>query len=137
VDPIYPWTPGDWNSRPAVEQPIASLRRPERLDKAYEVQPDRPGMETMVLLACEAPLPAGADLKKEFGSFGKQTEQDNRACAWFENGQRVKDRHGRHGKFNEANVKDPVLVAQQRIQEVARRLGIPYTRSVSFANQGK
>jgi serine/threonine protein kinase len=136
VEPLYPWTPGDWNSRPAEEKPIPSLRRPEALDDFYKLPTGTPGMETLVLLAGETPLPPNVDLRAELGTFGKQTEQDIRACVWFENGKEVRDRPGREGRFDTTRIDDPVMVAQQRIKEKLLP-HFQYTRAVSFANQGK
>jgi tRNA A-37 threonylcarbamoyl transferase component Bud32 len=136
VLPVYPWQAGHWESPRGQERPIKSLRRPEALNHLYPV-PEEPGMETLVLLARETPLPADVDLQAEVGKFDKQTAQDIRACVWFENGKEVKDRPGRGaGRFDEKKIHDPVMEAQQRIKEKLQR-HFSYTRAVSFANQGK
>ncbi len=136
VEPVYPWTPGHWEERPAVEQPINELRRPEASDKFYPMQQGPPGMETLLLLARETPLPPEVDLRAELGPLPPQREQDMRATVWFENGDVVRNEAGRAPRFDAKQLNDPVLQTQQRIREKLQPL-FSYTRAVSFANQGK
>jgi hypothetical protein len=138
VYPVYPWRPGDWEGRPAREEPVRNLRRPEALDEFYKLPADTPGMVTLVLLAREAPLPPEVDLRAELGELPVQKEQDLRATVWFENGEAVQDEPGRRAmRFDVTRRDDPVLAAQERIR--GRLLGrhFDYARAVSFACQGK
>jgi len=136
VNPIYPWKPGHWEERPAEEQPVGRLRRPEALDHWFTIKESAPGMDTLVLLTRDAPLPADMDLRAELGEVHSQTMQSPHATAWFENGALVKNEPGRKGDFDEQTLGDPVLAAQEQIRA---RLGrwFPYTRAVSFADRGK
>jgi hypothetical protein len=136
VLPVYPWKPGHWEDRPDQEHPVARLQRPARLTRWYKVPEGKPGMETLVLLARETPLPREVDLRKELGDLRPQVAQERKATAWFENGHAVRNRRGRAGRFDETWREDPVLQTQQRIRE---RLGghFAYTLAVSFGNQGK
>ena len=136
VDPLYPWKPGHWEPRPAEEQPVGRLRRPEAVDRWFTIKESTPGMETLVLLARETPLPADADLRAELGPLRPQTLQALQATVWFENGMVVKDEPGRKADFNEEKLDDPVTATQEQIRS---RLGrwFPYTRAVSFADRGK
>ena len=84
VDPVYPWKPGHWEERPAQEQPVMRLRRPET--SYFPLGPSTPGMETLVLLARETPLPADVDLRSALGAVRPQASQTLQAMAWFENG---------------------------------------------------
>ncbi len=135
VDPVYPWKPGDWNTRPAEEQPVGRLLRPG--DGFYPINSSVPGMETLVLLARETPLPQGVDLKAELGKVEPQTLQKLESTVWFENGAVVKNEQGRSAVgWNEKKIGDPVQATQGLIRS---RLGkwFPYTRAVSFADRGK
>jgi Protein kinase domain/Domain of unknown function (DUF4384) len=137
VAPVYPWRPGYWDGRPATEEPVQRLRRPESLDEFYPVRKGTPGMETLVLLARAAPLPANVDLRAVLGELPAQVGQGLQTTAWFENGVRVRNRHGREGRFDATRRNDPVLQTQQRLRE--RLLGehFAYVLAVSFANQGR
>src|SRR5262249_17219599 len=124
-------------------KPVLSLRRPEALDEYYKLPTGTAGMETLVLLARETPLPANGDLRAGRGTFGQQTGQDIRAGGWVENGKEGKGRPrrggggGRGGRFDAAKIDDPVLITQQRINDLQKKQFFSYTRAVSFANQGK
>ena len=136
VDPVYPWKPGHWDERPAEEQPV--LRPPDRSATIHE---SVPGMETLVLLVRDAPLPRDVDLRKELGPIRPQVQQTLYATVWFENGEVVKGEPGRSAAgWDEAKVDDPVRATQEQIRS---RLGpgkdklFQYTRAVSFADRGK
>jgi hypothetical protein len=138
VQPVYPWRPGHWEGRPAGEHPAARLRRPEALDEFFPIEAGTPGMHTLVLLARETPLPPDVDLRAELGDLGRQTAQDVRAAVWFENGEVVRHERERGPVFFDARkADDPVLRAQQRLQELQERYGFTYTRAVSFADRGQ
>jgi hypothetical protein len=138
VQPVYPWKPGHWEERPAVEQPVARLRRPEALDEFYPIEAGTPGMHTLVLLARETPLPPDVDLPAELGDLGRQTAQDIRAAVWFENGEVVRHDRERGPVFFDAHkADDPVLRAQQRLRYLQQRHGFTYTRAVGFADRGQ
>ncbi len=138
VQPVYPWRPGHWEDRPSQEAPLDRLRRPEALDEFFAVEPGTAGMQTLVLLARQTPLPSAVDLRAELGPLPRQTEQDLRAAVWFENGVAVQDETGRRAlRFDVKKVEDPVLVAQQRLRELQRRCGFALTRAVSFADRGR
>jgi hypothetical protein len=136
VGPVYPWRPGHWEARPTQEQPVRRLRRPQALNKYYEIPKGTPGMETLVLLARATPLSPEVDLRAELGRLPRQTGRDLRAMVWFEDGAVVRDEPGRMPRFDEKDQDDPVLATQERIRA---RLGrhFTYTRAVSFANQGR
>jgi hypothetical protein len=136
VLPVYPWRPSHWEDRPAEERPVARLRRPEPLDEFYKVSKGTPGMETLVLLARETPLPRDVDLRAELGELPRPAVQELRATAWFENGAPVRNRRGREGFFDVTRRQDPVLLTQQRIREKLKD-PFSYMLAVSFANQGK
>jgi Domain of unknown function (DUF4384) len=85
--PVYPWTPGDWTSRPPREMPVERLALPEVADDGWPMHGPR-GMETLLLLARDKPLPADVRLDVLLAGLPKQLCQDPQALAWFDNGRR-------------------------------------------------
>jgi hypothetical protein len=139
AQPLYPWKPGQWDGRPADEQPVEKLSLPEAADEGWRVQQGPPGMETLLLLARPRPLTAAneAELKAAVTGLGPQPAQDPRSVVWFENGEEVKeDEAARAWEFNGSKIDDPVLRTQALLRGRLRPL-FPYTRAVSYANAGK
>jgi hypothetical protein len=141
VDPVYPWKPGHWEERPTEEKPVGRLRVPEAADRpfggTFGIKESVQGMETLVLLARETPLPPGVDLKAELGDVRPQTLRTLRSTAWFENGAVVKNEPGRSAvNWDDEKINDPVWATQEQIRAKLGRL-FPYTRAVSFAVRGK
>ena len=142
VAPIYPWRQGRWDLRPEQEQPISELSLPQVLDEAWRLQ-GGPGMETLVLAAREAPLPAGIDLGHLLAGLGPQTLPQGLALVEFNCG-RVVTEAGEPGRgavrsldlVETEKVDDPLLQAQQQIAAKLRS-HFSLIRAVSFANQGK
>jgi hypothetical protein len=136
--PVYPWGAFDWKQRPDGERPVQSLRLPEgAADDGWEMDKGPPGMETLVLLACETELPRDFDLKGRFAGLKPQEMQNDAAAVWFENGRVVHDEANRAPKqFDPTRIDDPVLQTQRLLQE---QLGphFLYTRAVSFAFRGQ
>jgi hypothetical protein len=136
VQPVYPWSPGDWEKRPEEEHPVTRLRRPEGPDEFYHMKEGRAGMETLVLLARQTPLPRSVDLRKELGELTPPRAQELTATAWFENGEPIRNRRERAGRFDVTRRDDPVFRTQQQIMEKLQR-HFAYTLAVSFANKGQ
>jgi len=107
----------------------------KRAGAIADLDPSTPGMETLVLLARETPLPPDVDPQAELGDVRPQASQTLQAMAWFENGAVVRNEPGRNTLWDE-RTDDPVWATQEQIR---RRLGrlFPYTRAVTFAVQGK
>jgi hypothetical protein len=141
VQPIYPWEEGRWN-RPQAEQPRASLRLPEKRSPTGElagwrVQPEPPGMDTLMLLVRQTPLPPEVALEPLLADVPPQRQQDPRAVVWFENGEVVRHETERaFALFDPQRIDDPVLQTQVVLQERLRPY-FAYTRAVSYANQGR
>jgi CHAT domain-containing protein len=93
VTPQYPWIDHDWSRREA-EVKAAKFELPQ-LDgqwEHWEMGPGEPGLETMVLLCRDEPLPESVDLAGMLRGLGKVPldGQDASAVSWFENGKTVR-----------------------------------------------
>jgi serine/threonine protein kinase len=135
VSPVYPWTPGDWNRRPAQETKIAKLSLPEQLDTGWELEPST-GMETLLLLGRNEPLEQNFDLQTLLADLPSQAQQDPRSLAWFENGRPKQDQLRGPRFFDPQRIDDPLLKTHQALQE---RLGktFSFLRAVSFASRSE
>jgi hypothetical protein len=135
--PVYPWKPGCWEEYPAKEEPTDRLSLPEQRNRGWPMG-GGPGMETVVLLGRDGPLPPELDLTQLLADFGPQTMQHLYALVEFDAGQvlgsAVQPDRGPQF-FDPQQIDDPVLKTQQRLAET---LGPHFQliRAVSFANQG-
>jgi hypothetical protein len=139
AQPLYPWKPGQWDSRPNEETPVGHLNLPQAADEGWRVSPGPAGMETVVLLARPKPLTVAeeAQLMAALAGLGPLKEQTPRSVVWFENGEEVKnDAAQRAWEFDTGKIEDPVLRTQALMRDKLGPL-FPYTRAVSYANAGK
>jgi hypothetical protein len=140
VQPIYPWRQGRWDQRPADERPLPSLRLPEEKaqggkEGGWEVAPGPPGMETLVLLVRETPLPPDVALDQLLAGLPPQASQGPRAVVWFENGEVVRhEAERKFASFNPQQIDDPVLQTQALLRERLQP-HFAYSRAVSYTNQ--
>jgi hypothetical protein len=137
VEPVYPWRPGHWDQRPAAEEPTDRLSLPEKPDEGWPIQQGIAGMETLVMLARQTPLPPEVKLRALLAGFPRQTQQDARAVVWFENGEVVQDYKERGPNFFRVErINDPVLVTERLFRELLQPY-CDYSCAVSFANCGQ
>jgi predicted Ser/Thr protein kinase len=137
ASPLYPWGDSNWKSRPNEERRVQRLSLPETDNSIAPLSGGPAGIETLMLLAREEPLPADADLAALFAALPVQKAADTRAAAWFENGQLVRHEVDRGPiRLDQAKESDdPVLRTQSMLKARLEKL-FPYTRGVSFANRG-
>jgi serine/threonine protein kinase len=138
VDPVYPWTPGRWKERPAVERPMTSLRLPSNdWSVKWPMSANSPaGMETLVLLARPTQLGRDVDLESLLGGLGEQARQNTSAAVWFENFEPVIIGRLRAPNFFDVKrLDDPVLRTQRELRDRLSRY-FTYSAAVSFANMG-
>ncbi len=138
VAPVYPWRPGDWHNRPQQEQPIDHLSLPPEQDRGWPMGGGA-GMETIVLLARDTPLPPTVDLENAVAGLQVQKVQSPDALVEFEGGHPVTESmdHTRAPLFFDSQrIDDPLMQNQQLMEE---RLGrhFPFISAVSFANRGE
>ena len=138
--PIYPWAPGHWERRPVNETKTDRFELPPATDKAWEIPPGNPGIETLVLLARERiPLPRDIELVKLLSGLSGQrrlTLTLNQAV-WLEDGREVipdeRDRAIPSPKARKSD--DPVLRIRRLLQDKVQPLG-DYYQVLVFPNQG-
>ena len=138
VAPVYPWRPGDWRNRTEQEQPIDHLSLPPEQDRGWPMGGGA-GMETIVLLARDTPLPPTVDLESAAAGLQPQKVQSPDALVEFEGGHPVTESmdHTRAPLFFDSQrIDDPLLQNQQLLEE---RLGrhFQFISAVSFANRGE
>jgi hypothetical protein len=135
--PKYPWRGNDWGDRPADEAPRDRLALPEAEGQAAPLGGSPSGVESILLLAREDPLPAGEDerLAAVFAGLPpQQGRQAPRLAAWFENGEAVEDRGAPH-LDKASDVGDMVLRTQLLLRDKLRPL-FGCTRAVCYGFQG-
>jgi hypothetical protein len=139
VVPVYPWQNGHWEERPAEEERMQKLHRPEETDRGYRIEKGPGGMDTLVLLAREKPLPPDVDLRTDLEKLPLQDEKDLRAVAWFENGQVRKGGNPLRAspRFDVTWKAHPLLQVQERIRQLQHKRGFAYSCAVSFATLGQ
>jgi serine/threonine protein kinase len=136
VGPVYPWLEGEWE-RPEQERVVQRLSLPEKPGDIWPIKPGPAGMETLVLLARETPLPREVDLAKALGDLGPQPLLDEQDVAWFENGELERGDPERGPNLKEPREgSSPVLHTQGLLRERLKGLGFTYTQAVTFANRG-
>jgi hypothetical protein len=137
AEPVYPWQPGDWGTRPSREEKKGRLSRPEKADNGWPVPGAGEGMETVVLLARDAPLRlSDEELQRLLAGLPAQRKlKSEAAAAWFEDGEMV--RQGVRGPsrgWAEVAIDSPVLRVQRLLRE--RLLPLGAVRAVCFAKKG-
>ncbi len=137
VTPIYPWSNEDWKQRPVTELPRDRLSIPANPGEIAPLGGGPAGMETLMLLTRDEPLPADFDLAKALGTFPVQKAPNLRSAVWFENGKLLQNEPNRGPiRLNlTEKVLNPVLETQKNIRESLGSV-FPYTRAVSFSNKG-
>jgi serine/threonine protein kinase len=134
--PYFPWQESDWSKLPA-EAPRDRLFIPE--EKTGAPIGDGPsGIETLILMARDEPLPAGLDVAGLFKGLPRQEGTPRlAAAAWFENGELVRDDPDRGPLLLDKArpLDDPVLITQAALRGRVRQW-FPYTRAVCYSFQG-
>ncbi len=103
----------------------------------WQMGPGKPGLETMVLLCRDDPLPGDVDLVGLLGPFGAQplAGQDTRAVAWFENGEPVQDEPQRAPLTVPVAGGNPLERLNRAVYRRAKR-HFAYTVAITYGNEG-
>jgi serine/threonine protein kinase len=136
--PLYPWRNYDWRER-APEKARRQWSLPEAAGTGAPLDPSPSGVESILLLTREEPLPAGEDaaLAALFADLPKQQPPaDARLAAWFENGALVAEEGRGPIRLEDAReVGDMVMRTQALLRDKLRPL-FPYTRAVCYGFEG-
>jgi len=134
--PVYPWTPGRWEQRRKNEKPSKRLSLPSAAD--YVPMEGPSGMETLMLLARDEPLPDNVELRKYFTGLPPTHLSERRALIRFDKGQPIapaEDPERGPDFSHPVQINDPVLTTQRLIQERVNQY-FPLIRAVSVASEG-
>ena len=129
VGPIYPWTDGKWEQRPAQEQKIKSVVLPAKTDQAWMIPAGSPGIETLVLVAREQSVlaRAGREESCEAGVelAGLRTSSLIKEAVRLENGREITlDLHDRSAPSTKTRRSDdPVLRIRRLLSDQVQPLG--------------
>ena len=137
VVPLYPWRDMSWTQRPRAEQPTNRVSLPDDPSSIAPLGHGPAGMETLLLLTRDEPLPADVNLAQVIGALPAQQAPDLRSAVWFENGSVVRNEvHRGPIRLDQAQATDSQILRTQA--HLRDRLGplFGYTRGVSFANRG-
>jgi hypothetical protein len=142
--PIYPWESPDeqrhptWKEWPTREEPLKVLVLPKPPQVHEDLGPGASGMEAILLLAREQPLPRDLDLAALFGGLPKQDEEGLRAAVWLEGGEEVQDEPDRGAIRLGPQRKIDALVdwVKGRMRRELPPL-FPYTRAVCYSFDGR
>jgi serine/threonine protein kinase len=96
-----------------------------------------PGMETLMLLARDTPLPRDVDLAGMFAGLPRPSHKPDDAVVWFENGAIVTNEPNRAPRrIDPQQASDPVIVVQALLRGKLKD-HFSYTRAVSFSYTGR
>jgi serine/threonine protein kinase len=134
--PVYPWEPNQWENRPPKEEAVSNLSLPPELDKCWDMQPGKSGMETLLLLVRETPW-THQDIRGMLSGLPRQKEQNLQAAVWFENWEVDRsDAERAPNFFNQSRNGDAVMETQRLLRERLHDQ-CAYSRAVSFASKGE
>ncbi len=134
--PVYPWQTGGWEKYRADQRPISRLSLPEGpTDLGWEIPSGKPGMETIILLLRDSPLPEELDLKGCFSNLPTLEMAQPRGAFVFDNWKLKGLRRGDLNVSDAVQVFDPVLGLHRTLEERLAKHAT-YSYALSFANQG-
>lgn len=135
VQPLYPWTPGRWEIPKGADTPRRQVSLPAHPDRGWPLE-GGPGMETILMLARESPLPHDLDLHQAVQDSQLPTKSTVGSSAFAEY------EHGRPVPGAQKPERPPIAVegsedpADRSQVLLAQKLGpqFPVLRAVSFAS---
>ena len=115
--PIYPWTNGDWQSRPDEEIRVDRIDLPSPLE-TWSIEAGEAGAATLFVFAGRERLDAETNVASLLPECTPQIGEPLARAFWFENGKEVRStaRQTRApGLANPSPLADPVLLNQRLI----------------------
>jgi serine/threonine protein kinase len=136
--PVYPWQNGEWTRRPSNELPRKDMALPSDPSEYWLMEDGPAGMETVLLLARQSPLPETVSLQHLLREFRTQTIPVQPGVWRFVNGQRFGPKPRGPLLKKTATVTDPLLKFQWRLVDVLRphfdlvqTISFPFRRSMA------
>jgi hypothetical protein len=118
--PVFPWQNGEWTRRPAEEFLRKDVALPSDPSEYWLMDKGPVGMETVLLLARQSPLPEAISLQHLLSEFRAQTIPVQPGVWRFVNGQRFGPKPRGPSLKKTATVTDPLLKFQWRLVDVLR-----------------
>jgi serine/threonine protein kinase len=139
--PIYPWTPETpwkpeyWRRRPKDEKPVDTVSLPTRAGKAWPIESGR-GLETILLLARDEPLPDGIAMEALFAGLPAQPALRSESFVWLESGgqQVASTRAPNFSKLQ--TLDDSTQQLKEVLAERLKPLHLSLYRAVCLSNKG-
>jgi serine/threonine protein kinase len=135
--PVYPWTPGEWGTRPANEQPVPNLDITGPNGVGFRVTGDANGMETILMLARSTRLEASEqEIRNWFLELKPLPFRGEQARVWFENFDVLQsDKKRGFEIIGDVKAVDGPLGLQLALK---KKIGsVELERAISFARIGK
>jgi hypothetical protein len=138
IDPVYPWKDFSWEVRPEYELPLDGLKLPEEKGNGLLVPKGNPGMETIVLLARDTPLPRDveAQLRAAIGKLLLQNAKRPDDPILFQIPARVMENDRATRATVVMPINDPALQAEKLLQDAVKPF-FTFCHMVSFGNRGE
>jgi serine/threonine protein kinase len=134
IVPGYPWQDDDWGKRPAHEEARRELNIPAEATKGFELINKATGVEALVLLGREEPLPADYNLPSFLKAWRRQADvpRDLDEYGFLTDGLADEKKQGSRG-FHDALVRvdNPVGVVRDLTRRLFTEHGLT-SRSVCF-----
>jgi serine/threonine protein kinase len=139
--PIYPWTPATpwkaeyWRVRPKDEKAVETVSLPSKGGKGWPIESGK-GLETILLLARDEPLPDGIAMESVFAGLPAQPTLPSESFVWLEpGGQQVAST--RQPNFSKLQtIDDSTVQLKQVLEERLKPLHLSLFRAVCLANRG-
>jgi len=138
ASPVYPWLPGQWTQPAKKVARVMQLALPEEADRGWEMKDGPSGMETLLLLARNTPLPLEFKLEDQLSELPELTNQSSRALIWFADGVPISGPEDflRAPDFSAPQQIDDSILQVQRLIHEKLSSHFKLMRAVSFSSQG-
>ena len=141
VTGVYPWNPAkdDWRgTRPAKEEAVGKVNLPPDGTNRYHAPKAKPGVATIVMFACSAPLDVSDDVVKEWFEALPDLPLPaggDGAAVWFDDFVETNDPL-RPRTFGVVGSDDAFAQWQSQLKKAARGQACSSKSAVSFARTG-
>ena len=132
--PKTPWKPEYWKLRPDTEAPTDALDLPNERGNGWPIDSGM-GLETIVLLARDKPLPATVPLDRLLSGLPAQQIQQTETFVWLERGERY-DTSGASPNFSKPQMINDATLRLKNLLEERLKPHFAVFRAVCLSNRG-